>query len=297
MVFSNSVKYLLVRPCPSLRILFASPDLRTPGILQSPLLSRIGGSTRVRDDLAHALDVGRKVTAKVHWLSKGSPKSRARWIHCTPLLGVNDAVGVWMVILVDDEDDGREEGKQKADSLDMHNSSRPGPQYTAEALPWDSERQRAIPGVATSIWSDSDKSNRRADDVARSAPRRPLFRQPTDTGDTGQVTVRPGPKIAGKSYSFTSTSDRGIAAQDDVSTHGNRSRPTSSSSSNVVPIQGTMQPKVKFSGRPSLNMDAENARRPPVNMPYQSNESERDGKLPIRRTYKSLSPYGILFED
>lgn len=48
--------YLLVRPYPSLRVLFASPDLRMPGILQSPLLNRIGGSARVRDDLAHALE-------------------------------------------------------------------------------------------------------------------------------------------------------------------------------------------------------------------------------------------------
>jgi hypothetical protein len=37
--------YLLVRPYPSLRILFASPSLRVPGILQSPLMSKIGGKS------------------------------------------------------------------------------------------------------------------------------------------------------------------------------------------------------------------------------------------------------------
>lgn len=26
-----------------------------------------------------------------------------RWIHCTPLLGQNGAVGVWMIVLVEDE--------------------------------------------------------------------------------------------------------------------------------------------------------------------------------------------------
>jgi len=36
--------YLLVRPYPSLRILFASPSQRIPGILQSPFLNKIGGS-------------------------------------------------------------------------------------------------------------------------------------------------------------------------------------------------------------------------------------------------------------
>lgn len=38
--------YLLIRPYPSLRILFASPSLRVPGILQSPFMAKIGGSVR-----------------------------------------------------------------------------------------------------------------------------------------------------------------------------------------------------------------------------------------------------------
>ncbi|KAI4245421.1 MAG: hypothetical protein L6R40_002481 [Gallowayella cf. fulva] len=96
--------YLLVRPHPSLRILFASQDLRVPGILQSPLMDQIGGSPRVRDDLYHALEAGQKVTAKVQWLPRSSNDGRARWIHCTPLISANGLIGVWMVILVDDND-------------------------------------------------------------------------------------------------------------------------------------------------------------------------------------------------
>lgn len=93
-----------MRPYPSLRILFTSPSLRVPGILQSPFLSRIGGSTRVRDELSAALAEGRGVTAKIRWLSnRADEEGRARWIHCTPLLGQNGSVGVWMVVLVDDE--------------------------------------------------------------------------------------------------------------------------------------------------------------------------------------------------
>ncbi|KAF2000224.1 hypothetical protein P154DRAFT_534889 [Amniculicola lignicola CBS 123094] len=104
--------YILVRPHPSLRILFTSPSLRVPGILQSRFLDRIGGSTRVRDSLAEALADGtRGVTAKIRWLSSAAStlsadhaeEGRPRWIHCTPLLGQSGAVGVWMVILVDDD--------------------------------------------------------------------------------------------------------------------------------------------------------------------------------------------------
>ncbi|KAI7557003.1 hypothetical protein KC316_g13550 [Hortaea werneckii] len=99
--------YLLVRPAPSLRILFTSPSLRVPGILQSPFLNRIGGSSRVRTDLEAALGEGRGVTAKIRWLTKadenGEGEGRPRWIHCTPLLGHSGAVGVWMVVLVDEE--------------------------------------------------------------------------------------------------------------------------------------------------------------------------------------------------
>jgi hypothetical protein len=73
--------------------------------LQSPFLSRIGGSARVRDELTAALAEGRGVTAKVRWISgrNGDEEGRARWIHCTPLLGHNGSVGVWMIVVVDDD--------------------------------------------------------------------------------------------------------------------------------------------------------------------------------------------------
>ncbi|KAK5070717.1 hypothetical protein LTS08_000363 [Lithohypha guttulata] len=95
--------YLLIRPYPSLRILFASPSLRIPGILQSPFMNKIGGSNRVREELTAALADGRGVTAKVRWISKHDDDGRNKWIHCTPLVGVNGQIGVWMVIIVDDE--------------------------------------------------------------------------------------------------------------------------------------------------------------------------------------------------
>ncbi|PHH86778.1 hypothetical protein CDD83_9758 [Cordyceps sp. RAO-2017] len=127
--------YLLVRPMPSLRILFASPSMRVPGLLLSPLLDKIGGSGRIRDQLVQALADGQSVTAKVKWLSgarqraaacpprkkmhynhpleahldlddavpEPEPAGRLRWLHCTPLVGANNKVGVWMIVIVDDD--------------------------------------------------------------------------------------------------------------------------------------------------------------------------------------------------
>ncbi|KZF24989.1 hypothetical protein L228DRAFT_280268 [Xylona heveae TC161] len=101
--------YVLIRPFPSLRVLFASPSLRVPGFLQSPFMDKIGGSSRVREELLTAFAGGRGVTAKVRWVSKTDDVGRKRWIHCTPLQGHNGNVGVWMIILVDDD---REENRK-----------------------------------------------------------------------------------------------------------------------------------------------------------------------------------------
>lgn len=99
--------YLLIRPHPSLRILFASPSLRMPGILQTPFLSRIGGSDRVREEIKQAFTDGTVLTARIKWISKNDTSGRSRWIHCTPLTASNGAVGVWMVIFIDDEETAR----------------------------------------------------------------------------------------------------------------------------------------------------------------------------------------------
>jgi hypothetical protein len=82
-----------------------------PGILQSPFLERIGGSSRVRASVGNALaDGSRGVTAKIRWLSRAVAnlddsyeEGRPRWIHCTPLLGASGSVGVWMVVLIDED--------------------------------------------------------------------------------------------------------------------------------------------------------------------------------------------------
>ena len=75
-------------------------------------MDRIGGSTRVRDDLSSALTEGRGVTAKVRWVSRADEDGRNRWIHCTPLLGSNGQIGVWIVVLVDDDQEFSRRWKQ-----------------------------------------------------------------------------------------------------------------------------------------------------------------------------------------
>lgn len=158
--------YLLVRPYPSLRILFTSPSMRMPGILQSPLLDRIGGSARMRDQFVHALAGGQGVTAKVKWLSvshkvatygsrpprkkmqynhpleahldvdddddtlaEPEPAGRQRWLHCTPLMGSNGKVGVWMIVIVDDEPEpnGHMPNPGLAGHMPMPHMPMPGP--------------------------------------------------------------------------------------------------------------------------------------------------------------------------
>lgn len=96
--------YMLVRPYPTLRILFAAPSLRVHELVQSPIMDKIGGSVRVRDELLQALAAGRGVTARIRWISRADEEGRRRWIHFTPLLRKDGQIGVWVVILVDDEE-------------------------------------------------------------------------------------------------------------------------------------------------------------------------------------------------
>ena len=206
-----------------------------------------------------------------------------------------------MVILVDDDDDMEAEPEQEQVPQKTLTASRIGSNYTAEALPWDEKRHGAnSSGVSTSIWSDTAEA-KKSDEPGRAKPRRPMFRQPpeTDSSALQAVVVRPGPKIAGRAYSVTSNSDgrSSVDEENRTSTGGADSRPTSQGST-FIPIQNIMQPKVKIAGRPSF--DGEEGRKVVTNMPGQSGagrETGMDGRPSARRTYKSLSPYGILFED
>ncbi|KGO76121.1 PAS-associated, C-terminal [Penicillium italicum] len=105
-VYKNkSHQYILVRPYPSLRVLFTSPSLQIPGMLQSSFLNRIGETGAKRENITNALKAGRSLTARIKWITKFNVQGRHRWIHCTPLLANNGQIGVWMVLVIDDDDE------------------------------------------------------------------------------------------------------------------------------------------------------------------------------------------------
>jgi hypothetical protein len=75
-------------------------------------MERLGGPQEVRDGVLESLAHGIPVTAKVSWLStpsmpgshhRTSIEGKPRWIHCTPMLGSDEKVGVWMVVMVEQE--------------------------------------------------------------------------------------------------------------------------------------------------------------------------------------------------
>jgi hypothetical protein len=64
---------------------------------------------RVRDELTAALASGQGVTAKVRWVSGRAGAGagdddggRPRWLHCTPLAGLDGEVGAFMVLVIDE---------------------------------------------------------------------------------------------------------------------------------------------------------------------------------------------------
>ena len=116
--------YLLVRPAPSLNILFASSALQsTADLRQTPLLNHISTSVNTLAGLQKAFSLGIPVTGRVIWRpaarnesalsSHGSWHSgqeglgtgvavsgQSQWLSATPLVGSDDRVGVWVVVII-----------------------------------------------------------------------------------------------------------------------------------------------------------------------------------------------------
>lgn len=128
--------YLLVRPYPSLTVVFTSPSMRIPRSLRSSFSDRIRDINGTRGQIEEAFAKGQDITAKVVWLSSrrhGSviqapfghrramnsfasdtllqddaedrsgieiSSSDKKRLHCTPLYGVGRK-RVWMAVIVD----------------------------------------------------------------------------------------------------------------------------------------------------------------------------------------------------
>ena len=204
-----------------------------------------------------------------------------------------------MVILVDDEDDSYGEREQLMH--ETRSAIRWDSKYTTEALPWEKRRQMAkSSGVYTGIWSDT-VDPQSSDGIGRPRARRPMFWQPSEMGEPAQQPFAGGsaPNLAGRVSSVASNSAQRIPVDEEMRTPigGADNRPTSQGSP-LIAIQSTMQPKVKIAGHSSF--DADGARKAPINVPGRSGaerETSMEARPSARRTYKSLSPYGILFEN
>lgn len=163
--------YLLVRPAPSLRVLFASPTLRFPGVIQSHFLHRIG-SSKMRNSLNGAFQEAKVITAKVKWLK--SPKqdgdnetgdlhgpTETRWIHCTPLMHHTGAVGLWMIVVVmpseKDEDHHHNLNSKASRGLNHQTSYQSESQSQSQS---GQVRQDRVPSRMVSYQSEGSSSRR-----------------------------------------------------------------------------------------------------------------------------------------
>ena len=320
----------------------------------------------MQDDLYQALEAGQKVTAKVQWHSRAALDGRAQWIHCTPLISANGAIGVWMVILVDDDEEVAQAPKPQPVTSKTKPNGVPQPTpWEAEQDPsrsrsengespstsnssqtWFSESVRpmyekvppTVKEVSDSVplpfatsrlrgsdssvqtteskpenmhpapsWDKNDDLRRSTDEYARTRdldveehlkprqPARPRFGQPPDLT---AFPIRPGPRISGKVYSYNSNSERGLFADDDrntIASKGSDNRPTSQDS-NMTAIRSQIPPtNLKWRKVDEQEGVLGRGSKAPIKLPGRpSMDTERP---PVWKTKKSLSPYGVLFDE
>lgn len=173
--------FMLLRPAPSLRIVFVSPKLRRyADVLQTPFLSHVAAPAATLAGLGESLQAGVPVTAKIHFATeRGAERNgtrlnngvkhedgkhgRAIWISATPLMGADDQVGVWMCVVCE---------KSKIGSL---RSSRSRSVAQQAASPSDA---REVPAQTSNLNDQSlDALNRKndgADNVHDDRPIKPV---------------------------------------------------------------------------------------------------------------------------
>jgi len=104
--------------------------MRGVDLIDTRFLSWVRGPSHVRANVKYALSFGESFTAKVSWLcgpnasaiaateasaqtpgkelgrrggDLGKESTRPMWLHCTPLVGEQNRVGLWMVVLIKNE--------------------------------------------------------------------------------------------------------------------------------------------------------------------------------------------------
>jgi hypothetical protein len=71
-------QYVLVRPYPSLRIMYTAPGMLAPALVETRFLSWLRGPSYVRNNIKMALSNGQSFTAKVSWLTGPLAAKQAR---------------------------------------------------------------------------------------------------------------------------------------------------------------------------------------------------------------------------
>ena len=107
----------------------------------------------MRSDLRAALGEGRGVTAKIRWLTRadedGEGEGRPRWIHCTPLFGHSGAVGVWMIVLVDEDNNSQGSSGRRFRAAPPVSDTIGGKQWDAKALNRDRRQLNSYDAAET----------------------------------------------------------------------------------------------------------------------------------------------------
>jgi hypothetical protein len=111
--------FMLIRPAPSLRIIFVSRKIQKyVKHVQTRFMSHVAGPPRTLAGLKESFLAGVPVSAKISFSPEAtknhdgtkiatgykhedSELGRACWISATPMLGSDDRPGVWMVVFVD----------------------------------------------------------------------------------------------------------------------------------------------------------------------------------------------------
>lgn len=230
----------------------------------------------MRQHLANALEIGRKVTAKVVWKCGDGEEDRLCWIHCTPLLGANNVIGVWMVILVDTDESIDNEEMTKPPTVVPDYDSFAGSTYSAAITPWD----QRIPTQSIGGISSTGRTRVRSQSSGQTSlsSSRDIEYRNGSRRDLGDVT---------SAHHFQGT--KASSGGDPISSYQSKGdMPTS-------PLRDEMQPKTR---KPGQSSQLTAGTKLPINLPGVEWNQDMKPENPVgRRTYKSLSPYGVLFRN
>ena len=274
-------QYILVRPFPSLRILFASGSMKPEEVVQSPLLSLINGSTRVCESLCSAFEGGRKVTAKVQWGSKGVQPLGIYWIHCTPLLSQKDNVAVWVIIFVDSEKSSRDQiqPSETAGGIVLDGKST----HNAAVTPWEANEGLHALKESVTLPTRNAVSTSSRSEASQARLQKSLQ---SDRGGSSVVSTN----SSNEASDSAGSSGRRVTHMRETPSRRNDDRNLPEPGSSAIVDQ--MRPQLRSFSPPSTS-----DKRPPIKFPGNSDGKSETSQEPPRKTYKSLSPYGVLFSD